>query len=112
MQVKSQPTKEQRISIPLYFYQLHKFVTITADVMFIISIQFLVRFSRKIKFGTAEIVPNRSAQMLSKYLLKVMMLYSRGGFVVNLALMDKEFGKIKGIIPFLEDNTTAAREHV
>ena len=50
--------------------------------------------------------------MLTKSLRKVLMLYARGGFIVNLALMDKEFDKIKDIIPFLEVNTTAAREHV
>ena len=89
VRVKAQWTTEQRISIPRDFYRIHKFVTITADVMFISSIPYLVTFSRKIKFGTAEFVPNRSARMLDKSLHKVLMLYARGGFVVNLALMDK-----------------------
>ena len=40
------------------------------------------------------------------------MLYVRGGFIVNLALMDKEFDAIKEYAPFLQINTTAAREHV
>ena len=110
--VKEQRTKEQKINIHWYFYRIHKFVTITADVMFTSGIPFLVNFSRKIKFGTAEFVPNRSARMLANSLRKVLMIYARGGFVVNLALMDKGFDKIKDIIPFLEVNTTAAREHV
>ena len=38
--------------------------------------------------------------------------YARGGFVVNLMLMDGEFEKIKDVLPFVEVNTTAAREHV
>ena len=42
----------------------------------------------------------------------MLVFYARGEFVVNLALMDKEFDKIKDIIPFLVVNTTAAREHV
>jgi len=37
-------------------------VTITADVMFINGILFLVIFSRKIKFRTAEFVTKRTAK--------------------------------------------------
>ena len=40
------------------------------------------------------------------------MMYTRGGFIVNLDLMDKEFDAIKELVPFLEVNTMAAREHV
>ena len=112
VQVKAKRTKEHKISIPEDFYRLHKIVTITADVMFISSIPFLVTFSKKVKLGTAEFVPNRSTRMLDKSLWKVLMVYARGGFFVNLALMDKEFDKIKYIIPFLEVNITAARENV
>ena len=39
-------------------------------------------------------------------------MFSRGGFVVNFMLMDMEFDKIKDVIPMVEFNTTAAREHV
>ena len=46
--------KEQRVAIPRMFYKMHKMVTITADVMFINGILFLVTFSRKIKFRTAK----------------------------------------------------------
>ena len=31
---------------------------------------------------------------------------------MNLALMDKEFDAVKEYVPFLQINTTAAREHV
>ena len=68
---------------------MHKFVTVMAGVMFIRSIPSLVTFLRKIKFETAEFVLNHSARMLAKSLRKVLMVYARGGFVVNLALMDK-----------------------
>jgi hypothetical protein len=81
--------KEQRVAIPREFYKMHKMVTITADVMFINGVLFLVTFSRKIKFRTAEFVPKRTAKSLANHLKKVLMLYARGGFVVNLALMGK-----------------------
>ena len=50
--------------------------------------------------------------MLVDSLTKVLMMYARGGFIVNLALMDKEFDAIKEFVPFLEVKTVEAREHV
>ena len=44
--------------------------------------------------------------------MKVVYGYARGGFVVNLMLMDMEFDKIKDVLPMIVVNTTAAREHV
>ena len=41
-----------------------------------------------------------------------MLLYAQGGYIVKLALMDKYFDAVKEHIPFMEINTTAAREHV
>ena len=49
---------------------MHKMVTITADVMFINGISFLVTVSRKIKSRTAEFVPKRTAKSLAKHLKK------------------------------------------
>jgi hypothetical protein len=39
-------------------------------------------------------------------------LYARGGFVFQLALIDKEFNKNGDLLGLLEMNTTAASEHV
>ena len=47
------PVKEQRVAIPKDFYEMHKKVTLTADVMCVSGILFLVTFSRNIKFRTA-----------------------------------------------------------
>ena len=41
-----------------------------------------------------------------------MFLYARGGFVVQHAMMDMEFEKVKDLVPLVEVNTTVAREHV
>ena len=38
--------------------------------------------------------------------------YTRGGFIVNLVLMDMEFDKIRDVLSMVEVNTTAAQEHV
>jgi hypothetical protein len=39
-------------------------------------------------------------------------VYGRAGFKVRTILMDREFKKIKPLMPTLECNTTAAKEHV
>ena len=100
--------KDQSISIPRELYKMHKRVTITADVMFVSGVPFLVTLSRKINFRTTQFLPKRTARTLADSLAKVIMLYTRGGFIVNLAIMDKEFDAIKECVPFLEVNTVAA----
>ena len=79
---------------------MHKMVTLTADVMFVSGIPFLVTFSRNIKFRTTECVPRRTAKLLAKSIKKVIALYACGGFIVNLALMDKELIKSKNTFHF------------
>ena len=74
---------------------MHKRVTITANVMFVSGVPFLVTLSIKIKFRTTQFLTKRTVRKLSDSLTKVIMLYARGGFIVNLALMDKEFDAIK-----------------
>ena len=68
--------------------------------------------SRKIKFTTVEFLPRRTARQLANSLKKVLYLYARGGFIVRLCLMDREFEPVKDLVPIVEINTTAAREHV
>jgi hypothetical protein len=41
-----------------------------------------------------------------------MKLYARGGFVVNLIMMDGEFATLESEFDLVEINTTAACEHV
>ena len=80
--------------------------------MFVCGIPFLVTYSRSIKYTTSEYIPTQTAGQLDKSLMKVVYGYARGGFVVNLMLIDREFKKIRDVLPFVEANTTAAQEHV
>ena len=77
-----------RCEIPRDFYRLNKFVTLTADMMFVCGFPFLVTYYRSIKYTTAEFIPTRTARKLANCLMKVVYGYARGGFVVNLMLMD------------------------
>ena len=84
-----------KIETPRDFYRLKKFVTLMADAMFVSGIPFLVTFSRNIKMITAEYVPICTAQQLANYLTNIVNTYARKGFVIDLALMDIEFEKVR-----------------
>ena len=57
--------------IPIDFYELHKFLNLTAYVMFVKSIAFLTTLSRNIKFITVKHIPSCAAAQLGSYLTKV-----------------------------------------
>ena len=69
--------------------------------MFICGFPFLVTYSRGIKYTTAEFIPTLTAGQLATCLMKVVYGYARGGFVVNLMLMDMEFEKIRDVLPMV-----------
>ncbi len=57
-------------------------------------------------------MPVRTAKSLAKHLDRVLQEYRRAGFNVRSILMDEEFEKLKNILPTVECNTTAAKEHM
>ena len=66
LQGRSTRQKPKRVvpeymGIPRAIYERYKYVTLTADVMFVNRIAFLVSLSRGIRFYTAEHVPNQKA---------------------------------------------------
>ena len=73
---------------------------------------FLLTVARRIKFVTAEHLPVRTALSLSRHMKRVLDVYGRAGFRVRTILMDDEFEKLKPLMPSVECNTTAAKEHV
>ena len=59
--------------------------------MFVNGLAFFTTLGRDIRFGTAEHVPYRTAKQLAKLLLKVVQLYTLGGFIMRNVLMDGKF---------------------
>ena len=112
MRQKPKRVETVKAMVPRYFYEVHRLVTLTADVMFVNGVPFLVTLSRKLRLFTVEYLPSRTAAQLSNYLAKVCKLYARGGFTISTVLMDQEFDKVAERMPMIEVNTTAAREHV
>ena len=111
--VITKPTWVEReyTPIPRDFHVIHKFLSLKADVMFVNGLPFLITLSRKIKIFTAEYIPNRTAAQISSSINKIVKLYARNGFVVNVVMMDMEFEKFAENIGNKEVNTTTAREH-
>jgi hypothetical protein len=98
--------------IPDDFHRLHKFVILTADVMFVNGIAFLITLSWKLRLATVEQLPTRTATQLSNSLTKIVRLYACTGFIIRIIIMDQEFDKVKDTNEMVEINTTAAREHI
>ena len=83
------------------------------DVMLVNSVPFLVTLSRKTRLWTAEHIPNCSVASLGSSPKKVIQMYGRGGFVVNMIKADQEFEKLEESLgKLVQFNTAAAREHV
>ena len=104
---KPKRVKEEYIKVLKGFHHLHKTNVLTADVVFVNGIPFIVIFLRNIVLIICECVPTRTAGQLAKYLMKIVKLYSRCGFVTRLVLMDMQFEKVKDKVGLLESNTTA-----
>ena len=80
---KPQRVVPEYMGIPRGLYERHTHVTLTADVMFVNGIAFLVSLSRGIRMYTCEHVPNQKVAQLSSSLKKTINLYARRGFTVR-----------------------------
>ena len=78
--VRQKPDKvdTEYTQIPRDCYELHKFVTLAADVVFVNDVQFLVTLSRDIRLFTAQFLPYRTAKKLSSLLNNIVKFYARG----------------------------------
>jgi hypothetical protein len=106
------PVLTEYVERPKDIVALNRDVTLTEDVMFVDGLGFLVTASRNIKFTTNEYVPKRSKANLTNSLKKVFEIYSKRGFTIKTALMDREFECMRDDIRGVTLNTTATSEHV
>ena len=100
------------VSVPRSLVETNRIITLAADVFFVDGTPFLRTVARRMKFVTAEHVPVRMATNLSKHITGVLEVYKQAGFSVRTILIDREFEKIRPLLPNLECNTTAAKKHV
>ena len=112
IRTKPEHVRIEYVQIPRDFVELHKYVTLVADIMFLNGLLFLVTSSRGISLVTIEYLKSRTAKRLVHTLERVFRIYGTAGFMVQTALMDMEFEKLKDKLPNVILNTTAAQEHV
>jgi hypothetical protein len=89
-QVEAEPGR-----IPDDFHCLHKFVVLSANVMFLNGIAFLIPLSQKLWLATNKQLPARRGTQLSNSLTKIVRLHARTGFIIRIIMMDQEFDKVK-----------------
>jgi hypothetical protein len=76
------------VKIPRGFMDLHKYVTILADVMLVNGLPFLVTLSRGISLVTIKCLPSRTAKQLANSIECMVRIYGRAGFIVQISMMD------------------------
>ena len=112
MRTTPTPVVADYVAVPRNLVDANKAITLAADVFFVDGTAFLLTVAQRIKFVMAEHVPVRTGLSLSKHMKRVLDVYGRAGFRVRTILMDGEFEKLKPLLPSVECNTTAAKEHV
>ncbi len=108
---KPEHVRADYVKIPRDFMELHKYMTIVADVMFVNGLPFLVTSLRGISLVMIKFLPSRTAKLLANSMERVIRIFGRAGFIVQTSMMDMEFEKLRDLLPNVALNTTAAQEH-
>ncbi len=112
IRTKPEHVRIEYVQISWDFVELHKYVTLVADVKFVNGLPFLVTSLNGISFVTIEYLKSRTAKRLAHTLERVVYIYGTVGFIVQIGLMDMELEKLTDKLPDVILNTTAAHEHV
>ena len=101
-------------AVPADVLQEYRKVTLCVDIMYVNRVAMLVSISRKIRFGTLEVIPNNKSTLLLKGSKSILQVYQCQGFQIEMALMDGEFGNLHGELASMGVtlNATSRDEHV
>ena len=101
-------------SVPVNILKRYRDVTLCVDIMYVNRVAMLVSISRNIKFGTIEAIPNNKSATIIRGETAIRQVYRRSGFNITVALMDGEFGHLRGELADLGIalNETSRDEHV
>ena len=97
------------MQIPWDFVQLHTYKMLVANIMFVNGLPSLVTSLQGLSLVTIEHLPLGTTKHLVQALERVFRIYVTSGFVIQMAMMDMEFEKLKTLMPPMALNTTAAR---
>ena len=91
---------------------MNKFVSLTADVMYVNGLPFVITYGQGIGLIMAEFMLDQTANQVAFNLKRIISLYSRSGFTIQTIFMDMKFNKVIVEIPKVIINTSAPSEHV
>jgi hypothetical protein len=80
--------------------------------MFVNGLPFLVTSSQGLSLVTIEHLQLRTAKCLVHTLERAFRIYETARFVIQMALMDMDFEKLRMMMPHVALNTTAACKHI
>ena len=90
-------TKSYQIEVLSFLPRtLHQFLILTADMMCVNGVLFVVTLWRRINLYTMEHIPNCTGPILANSLKKILKVYIRGGYMDNVILMDTTFSENHG----------------
>lgn len=105
------------VPIPKHISELHRILSLSADIMFVNKIPFMVSLSRGLKFQTVQRLKNRKIDNITKSIKRIVNLYKSRSFNISCIFMDREFEPVKN--EWLEQdgqtvnmNTIGADDHV
>ena len=75
------------VQIPSGVIQTNKYVTLTANVMYVNSLLFKITYGRGKDLVMANLLPNQMASQLTCNLKRIISLYSRAGFIIQTTLV-------------------------
>ncbi len=109
-----EPVRTQSYTIPLHVMTQYRQVTLSADVMKVNGIPFLMTISRHIKFGSAGKLDNMSVTTIISHFKVEIGVYASRGFRVTIILADNQFEPMRGELADLGAiiNVVSRDEHV
>ena len=101
-------------SVPVSILKRYRDVTLCVDIMYVNRVALMVSISQGFKFGTIEAIPNNKSATITRGVAAIRQVYRRNGFNITAALMDGEFGHLRGEMADLGIalNETSRDEHV
>ncbi|KAL7549220.1 hypothetical protein ACHAWF_012483 [Thalassiosira exigua] len=102
----------EQITIPRNFQKLHGTVTLATDIFFVNGVLFLGTILRNTRFLIVQAMKTSTIKDISTSLNKVCNLYARAQYKIEVLLMDPESQPLVDVLPGINVNFLAAREHV
>ena len=108
---QTNPVVSNYVKIPKDILQLNH--SVAADVMFVNGMGLLVSISSNIKFTMVQYIWKKTMGNISKSLENINEVYARCRMFVEMYYMDREFEKLRGVMPGKSRlNTTTTSHHV